>query len=89
MKQEILNQEHGNDNTKELAHKTFLLQNLKKVEQTCWESIDQIVVEKDFRQLEGHFLVMKQISKLISQLEQNLKLFSAFSERNNSSIDKH
>ena len=40
MKKEILNQEQGNDNTKELANKTFLLQNLKKVEQTCWESID-------------------------------------------------
>jgi len=89
MKKEILNQEQGNDNTKELAHKTFLLQNLKKVEQTCWESIDEIVLEKDFRQLEGHFLVMKQTSKLIIRLEQNLKLVSAHSKNINSSIDKH
>ena len=89
MKKEILNQEQGNDNTKELAHKTFLLQNLKKVEQTCWESIDQIVLEKDFRQLEGHFFVMKQTSKLISRLEQNLKLVLAHSRNINSSIEKH
>jgi hypothetical protein len=77
MKNMILNQENGNDKTKKLEHNTYLHQNLKMVEQTCWESIHEIVCQKDFSQLDGHFLIIKQISKQISQLEKNLHLLSA------------
>lgn len=76
MRNMILIQKNGQDNTEELERKTFLLENLKKVEQTCWESIHIIVCEKDFRQLEGHVQILKQLSRQISLLEKNLKWLS-------------